>query len=258
MGPGIFFLSDSRGVKGFRKRVSRNHSIMRVIARCRGWCTVMYTPTRDAICHNYAIYVPAAVNRKKPMPLIVALHGSEGTIYEFALSKIAWVAKQHNCIVVCPSGSNGIFFTREGEHDVLRVIRDVKNRYHVDEERVYLLGISMGGRGTTYIGFRNSELFAAIAPIYGTSTGEELDSLTDKSGKIPVYAVHGSEDRVVPVEDSQELISRLASLGYEYRFKLIQGLGHDIRVLDIALAEILEFFQGHVRNERLTEQGRIR
>ena len=237
-------------MKYLRKYLSRNRSIMRLIVPLRSWSTVIYRSASNAT-HQYAIFVPRTVTTNKRTPLIVALHGRQGTIYEFAFTNIARFAKTHSYIIACPSGKDGVFYTPEAEHDVLEVINHVKSEHCIDENRVYLLGVSMGGRGTTYIGLRNPHLFAAIAPMYGTSTGGELSCLTENSKKIPVFAVHGTLDDVVPVAHSKELVSRLNSRGYECALKLIEGLGHDIRALDTALPEIFGFFQLHARNGRL-------
>ena len=58
------------------------------------------------------------------------------------------------------AGYNGL-----AEQDVLRAMDDVKRAYNVDEDRVYLTGLSMGGGGTWHLGLRYPDLFAAIAPV---------------------------------------------------------------------------------------------
>lgn len=237
-------------MKYLRKYLGRNRSIMRLLVPLMSWSTVIYRSASNAT-HRYAIFVPRTVTTNKCTPLIVALHGRQGTIYEFAFTNISRFAKTHGYIIACPSGKDGIFHTPEAEHDVLDVINHVKSDHCIDEKRVYLLGISMGGRGTTYIGLRSPHLFAALAPMYGTSVGEELNCLIDNSKAIPVFAVHGTLDDVVPVAHSKELVSRLNSRGYDCALKLVEGLGHDSRTLDTALPDICGFFQLHARNGRL-------
>jgi len=52
-----------------------------------------------------------------------------------------------------------------GERDILDAIEWAKANFPIDEDRIYLSGFSMGGRGTYMIGLRNPDIFAAIAPM---------------------------------------------------------------------------------------------
>ena len=52
-----------------------------------------------------------------------------------------------------------------GEQDILDAIEWAKANFNIDEDRIYLSGFSMGGRGTYIIGLKNPDIFAAIAPM---------------------------------------------------------------------------------------------
>jgi len=228
---------------------------MWLAAISRGWSTAGYVSDIDNTSQLYAIYVPSHIKEYQPIPLVIALHGKMGTIYEFVFTDIAKLADDHGYIVVCPGGRGGAFYSNEGEQDVLDVIRNVKSRYRIDEDGVCLLGISMGGRGATYIGLRNADIFSAIASIYGTVTGEESILLAGNKIKIPFFVAHGTTDTVIPIHDSIMLVNKLERLGYEYKFKPVEGLGHDPKVLDIALPEVFLFFTERIRNRLLTGEA---
>jgi dipeptidyl aminopeptidase/acylaminoacyl peptidase len=70
-------------------------------------------------------------------------------------------------IYVEPHGRGNTQYLGIGDQDVVRVIQLAKERFHIDEDRVYLTGDSMGGWGTWNVGTRHPDLFAAIAPIFG-------------------------------------------------------------------------------------------
>ena len=55
------------------------------------------------------------------------------------------------------------------EADVLRAMDHVQRAYHVDEDRVHLTGLSMGGGGTWHIGLRYPDRFASISPVCGVA-----------------------------------------------------------------------------------------
>ncbi len=215
-----------------KKLIAKNRYLMRLFARLRGWDT----------CESYALFVPPYINVANPNPLIVALHGKRGTIYEFVFTDLAKIAQEYGYVIACPGGRGGIFYNSEGEQDVLNVIKEVKNKYNIDQKRIYLLGASMGARGAIYIGCRNSHLFAGIATIYGVADDMELMLINQNTARIPFFVTHGTKDMVIPIEQSKKLIERLKSVGCKYRFDFVDGLGHDLKVLNISLPEIIVFF----------------
>ena len=63
------------------------------------------------------------------------------------------------------------------EKDVMNVLDTVRKEYNVDENRIYLMGHSMGGGGTLYLGAKYASIWAAIAPIAPAAFGIEPDRL---------------------------------------------------------------------------------
>ena len=51
------------------------------------------------------------------------------------------------------------------EKDVMKVLDMVRTEFNVDERRIYLMGHSMGGAGTYYLGSKHGNVWAALAPI---------------------------------------------------------------------------------------------
>ena len=83
------------------------------------------------------------------------------------------------------------------EKDVMNVLEIVRKEFNVDERRIYLMGHSMGGAGTLYLGTRYPSIWAALAPIAPAAFGLNPDIL-EKIKDIPVIFVHGEADEVVP------------------------------------------------------------
>lgn len=65
-----------------------------------------------------------------------------------------------------------------GRQDILDALDCIFKRYNVDEDRVYLTGFSLGGRGVWMIGLSAPDVFAAIAPLAAASDMFELDIRT--------------------------------------------------------------------------------
>ena len=116
----------------------------------------------------YRMYVPTAYNGSKPYPLIVALHGLGGTedsFFENYDRTFPKLAEQRGYIVAAPLGyrvdgsygwgvgnppadPNTRRVQERSEQDVMKVLELVRQQYKVDENRIYLMGHSMGAIGT--------------------------------------------------------------------------------------------------------------
>jgi predicted peptidase len=66
---------------------------------------------------------------------------------------------------------------------------------NLDDKRIYVTGLSMGGYGTWEMLQRRPEFFAAAIPICGGGDKLQASNLT----KIPIWAFHGTKDKAVPV-----------------------------------------------------------
>jgi predicted peptidase len=103
------------------------------------------------------------------------------------------------------------------------LLDEVIKRNDIDEERVYITGLSMGGFGTWDLAAYSPERFAAIAPICGG--GNTLD------GKLlinlPAWVFHGAEDKVVPASFSESMVTAIRRAGGGPKITIYPHTGHD-------------------------------
>lgn len=93
----------------------------------------------------------------------------------------------------------------------------------VDEDRVYLTGLSMGGYGSWELAARMPQRFAAVAPICGG--GDEAQAA--KLVKLPIWCFHGGADTVVPVARSRSMIAAIEAAGGSPKYTEFPGVGHN-------------------------------
>lgn len=93
----------------------------------------------------------------------------------------------------------------------------------IDEDRIYLTGLSMGGFGAWWLAGKQPEEFAAVAPLCGG--GDVADA--PKFVNLPTWAVHGVRDDVVSVETSRCMIEALRASGATPRYTELSEVGHD-------------------------------
>ncbi|MBN1498651.1 MAG: prolyl oligopeptidase family serine peptidase [Spirochaetes bacterium] len=189
-----------------------------------------YISEVDQTIDSYIIYVPHKFDPSKNYPLIVLLHGHGDSSlfnpYSPANFELLKACEKNEVILIAPCGRQkqpalkGLYID-DAETDVLQVISLVKKHYPINDKKVYLTGLSMGGFGTYWIGGRHADLFAAIAPVCGLWTGifgypkADLDLLKN----MPVYIFHNDMDKIVPVSESRSAYAYLKKAGVYVKYK---------------------------------------
>jgi predicted esterase len=128
------------------------------------------------------------------------------------------------------------------EKDVMNVLDIICKEYNVDERRIYLMGHSMGGAGTLYLGTKYPDKFAAlaaVAPAAFSLNPNILMSIKDKN--VPVIVVRGDQDNIIGANVVQPWVDKLKELGMTYDFKLIPGVEHG-GIINACLPSVYEFF----------------
>jgi predicted peptidase len=106
---------------------------------------------------------------------------------------------------------------------VFDLIKKLISEYPIDEKRIYISGVSMGGFGTWDMICRYPGKFAAAIPICG---GGDI-SKSQLILKTPIWAFHGSNDKVVKVTLSRNMINSIKKLGGNPKYTEYPGVGHD-------------------------------
>ena len=160
------------------------------------------------------------------------------------------MANRTGALIAAPFGRGNTDYQHIGEQDVLRVIDEMRLRYHADPQRVVLCGNSMGGLGVWNIGARWADRFNALMPICGRGdfyvwhelTRAEIPGwhreLVDTQFatlylrrllNTPVFATHGRYDDIVTYEQGAFPVQKLRRLGStSARLLTFTDGGHDI------------------------------
>ena len=200
---------------------------------------------------SYLLYLPKDYGKDtaKKWPLILFLHGSgeSGSDVEkvkvHGPPKLVAAGKEMPFIVVSPQAPT----PRVGwQVETLNtLLDDVIQKYSVDEDRVYLTGLSMGGFGTWALAGANPERFAAIAPICGG--GQPF--MARRMRNLPVWVFHGAKDPTVPVKLSEDMVEALKGAGAEVKFTVYPDAGHDSWTATYDNPELYTWFLEHKRKK---------
>jgi predicted peptidase len=194
----------------------------------------------------YRLLMPKALAAEQKFPLVIFLHGAgeRGNdnklqlvhgLNDFAADEIM---DKYPAFVVapqCPSGKRWVEVDwgldkhsqpeRPSESLVLtfKLIDTLRKVLPIDEGRIYITGLSMGGFGVWDALARRPELFAAAAPVCG---GADL-ATAGKIKAIPIWAFHGDKDGVVKPHRSRDMIAALKAAGSTPKCTEYSGVGHD-------------------------------
>lgn len=180
--------------------------------------------------YNYLLHLPEDYEKypDKKWPVIFYLHGRHASgknlqsVKRYGLPYYLSKGKKMDFIVVspqCPWGKNWA-----SEDWFNPVYDEVAAKLRVDDSRVYLIGMSMGGFGTWEIAARMPDRFAAISPMCGGANLKWIDPLS----KIPTWVFHGTADRQIPISRSEVMVKALEKLKADVRFTRLVNQGHDI------------------------------
>ena len=195
----------------------------------------------------YGLYVPATYSTSRATPLVIALHGLGSDIhYMMEYNNLAELAERYGYIVATPLGYNergwygargqGNEFNQRqadpgpanlgalSEQDVLNVLKQVRADFNVDAKRIYLIGQSMGGGGTLYIGSKYADTWAALAAM-APAIYISPDTIAG-ARHLPVMVVQGDADTSVDPKVTRQWVAKMNELGMTYEYIEVPGGTH--------------------------------
>jgi predicted peptidase len=187
---------------------------------------------------NYLLFLPLGYDRLAGVawPLMIFLHGRDqrgDTQNALQLLKkegppgIVEEQPDFPFILLSPQCPTDSYWSQELD-SIEYVLDYVVDNYHVDTDRIYLTGLSMGGFGSWHMALRDPKRYAAMAPIAGGYAYESrgvpanICDLMD----LPTWVFHGAQDDVVLPYQSEVLVEALMDCGADVRFTLYPNTGH--------------------------------
>lgn len=205
---------------------------------------------------GYRVLYPDDFDSSKAYPLVVFLHGAghrgkdnqKQLIYGGSFFLEEATRKQFPAIVIFPQCSRNDFWARtrilgaptdstafqfeyltavpfnKGLNLVSMLLDSMASAKHVNNKRIYIGGLSMGGMGTFELLWRKPGFFAAAFPICG---GGNPSTPTIYGKDFPIWIFHGDKDQVVSVNDSRAMVTALKKVGAKVKYTEYKGVRHD-------------------------------
>jgi endo-1,4-beta-xylanase len=128
-----------------------------------------YRSKIDGSVQPYAVRLPIGFTRDRKYPIVLQLHGTNfhevlsGSRLRYnGMGGPQFIQPDLPLIYVHCFGSPTSFYMGLGEEEILQVIDEVKSRFPVDPDRVFIMGHSMGGAGSYRVGLHNPDHFGGI------------------------------------------------------------------------------------------------
>jgi|YNPMSStandDraft_1061717.scaffolds.fasta_scaffold00775_6 fermentation-respiration switch protein FrsA (DUF1100 family) len=219
----------------------------------------------------YALYLPGNFDPARKWPLVISLHGA-GSNHRLNLRRVfgrgnlpgetdaeatrRWPPLPDvDFIVASPLARGTMGYQGLAEKDVYDVLADVQRRFPVDEDRVYLTGLSMGGGGALRLALTRPDVWAAVAAVC-PAVPAGLERLAGNALHLPVRLFHGELDPVVPVAVSRKWHRLLLDHDVPAEYIEYPGVRHNSWDRAYQNASIFEWFK-QFRRQRFPRRVRF-
>jgi len=216
-----------------------------------------WTHRIDSLDHHAIVIVPFDYNPQKKYPVDVILHGAVSSPNPHAVAKYIQFTKsqlakvQH--IVVYPSGwLLSPWWNKSQLQHLDLLLRKLKKNYNVDENQVFLSGISDGGTGCVYVANFFSTPWACFLPYISYPGGVPhlskeplyLKNLPNNS----FYFISTQNDHLFPPKRIHTFANLLKEASIKHKLSIVPEHGHDVTWLAEYKDSIRQYKRKHTRN----------
>jgi poly(3-hydroxybutyrate) depolymerase len=190
---------------------------------------------QDLNKYGYIITTPKNYSSStNSVPLFIFLHGRSlrGNNLNSVMNQYGVVYEQKNGMQI-----PGVVLAPQCHEDsswsyskIDFLIEWTKQNYRIDNARIYILGMSMGGSGTWICGSRLNHKIAAMAPMCGGSYIDLGWTNPCALKKMPIWAFHGVKDEDVKVDETYNSVAAIKQCGGGDSLKVTyyQNAGHNL------------------------------
>lgn len=161
---------------------------------------------------TYLIHIPPSHDKTKSMPLVIALHGGDGTserMVAHTRGGFNTLADKEGFIVVYPDAIDKHW--NDFRNDMLAGVEEIDDlgfistlinhlveTLNVDPNRVYVTGMSNGAMMTHRLALELSEKITAVATVAGNIPEDQSQSGIVPKRATPVLIISGIDDPLMP------------------------------------------------------------
>lgn len=167
-------------------------------------------------------------NSKGKVPLMVFLHGSgeRGNDLELVKAHSPFTYKNlfpEPVAILAPQCPKDLWWDTEA---VYYLIKEIQQKYKIDDSRIVLTGLSMGGWGTLKLAMEHPEMFSAVVAV--CPPVDRLFKVRASQYKdLPMKLFHGGNDDVIPPMNSIEIYQAIKKVNKNIELTLFPDDNHN-------------------------------
>ena len=237
-----------------------------------------YIASYDSTIQYYYLEMPDNYDSTKSYPLIVWLYWGSGDRFSYlhpAYSMFPAIARSQDWIVIVPDYRGYSWMNRSARSDINDAINDAINSFNINETRIHVFGVSMGGGAaltfakfypdkiasaasfggvTDYAKFYNEiiinpSLINSLETAFGGDPTEVPEIYKETSSiyevyrlrTTPIMMIHGDLDYLVNVSHPRDLNNKLSPIGF-VNYIEVEGGGHNSQTIYPHWQDIFDFF----------------
>lgn len=210
-------------------------------------------PVKDSIPGGYDFWVYTPQDYYYSLdstPVIIFLHGRSlcgrnlNRVKRYGPLDAIVKGRQIEALVLVPQNPGGSW-KPDKINDVLEW---AKKHYPMDTTRVYVIGMSLGGYGTLDFAGTYPDKVAAAMALCGGSTLKDVSGL----GGLPLWIMHGTADRAVPIKQSKTVVEQLQKSGNDKRLRYdwLKGASHGALARILYMTKTYDWLFSHSLNDK--------
>ncbi len=149
---------------------------------------------------TYHVQLPPEYHPYRAYPVLFVLSAA-GEDAKAMLKRWSVLASQHGYLLVAPEWKQGLdspyTYSAEEHGAVVDVLRDLRRRFQVDSDRVFLFGFEEGGNMAFDVGLSHPDLFAGVIPMAARPRFFGVRYWANAQ-YLPFYVIDGTADRMNP------------------------------------------------------------
>jgi hypothetical protein len=183
-------------------------------------------PTSTRQPANYVLQLPLEYRHGRPYPLLVVMHNT-GESATGIFERYKYWANRNGYILASVDWETtpGVYnYSAEEHYKVLDAIRDIKQHYHVDNDRIFLGGFAEGANVAWALGSAQPDLFAGITGVTAQPRMTYVRPLWSNAKYLPFYLVSGEMAGDAP-KQTMLVVGEWLAKGYPALYCFYRGRG---------------------------------
>ncbi|MBO4905702.1 MAG: phospholipase [Bacteroidaceae bacterium] len=203
--------------------------------------------------YNFWIYTPLGYDTiTRPVPVVIFLHGASlcgrnlERVRRYGPLDAVAKGREIPAVIIAPQNPGGPWVPQK----IIDILSWTEQHFNVDSTRVYAIGMSLGGYGTLDLVGTFPEKIAAGMALCGGCTLKDQNRL----GELPLWIMHGTADRAIPVRYSKVVVEGMISRhqALRLRYDWLPGASHGALARIFYLPEAYQWLFSHT----LTDENR--